>query len=187
GQRVQKRRFARVRVTGERDDGRLRAPSRLALGLAPALEVLEPPPKLPNAASCQSPVGLELRLARAAGPDPAAQALEVLPHPSHPRKVVLELGQLDLELALGALRMLGEDVEDELGAIDDAELQLVLEAALLARIEVVVHQQRFRIDPGQGLFQLDELPLADVRARVRRRTAPNELSDRLDSRGSEQL
>jgi len=44
----------------------------------------------------------------------------VLPQAAHPREVVLELGQLDLELALGARRVLGEDVEDQLRPVDDA-------------------------------------------------------------------
>jgi hypothetical protein len=55
----------------------------------------------------------------------------VLPHASHAWEVVFELGQLDLELPLGADRMLGEDVEDELRAVDDAQLELVLQAPLL--------------------------------------------------------
>ena len=55
-----------------------------------------------DAASCEAAVGLELRLAGAARADAAAEALEVLPHPAHPRQVVLELRELDLELSLGA-------------------------------------------------------------------------------------
>jgi hypothetical protein len=43
----------------------------------------------------------------------------VLPHAPHARKVVLELRELDLQLALGAPRMLREDVEDQLRPVDD--------------------------------------------------------------------
>ncbi len=89
----------------------------------------------------QPAVGLELRLAGAPRADAAAEALEVLPHASHARKVVLELRELDLELALRRSRVLGEDVEDQLRPIDDAQLERVLEAPLLARIEVVVHDE----------------------------------------------
>src|SRR4030095_6085034 len=70
---------------------------------------------------------LELRLTGAPRADActqrsgtAAEALEVLPHAAHAREVVLELRQLDLELALRGPRVLGEDVEDQLGPVDDS-------------------------------------------------------------------
>ena len=66
----------------------------------------------------------------------------MLPHAPHPRQVVLELRELDLELALGAARVLGEDVEDQLRAVDDTRLEEVLEPALLRRVELVVDEQR---------------------------------------------
>ena len=87
------------------------------------------------------------RLARPARPDSgtectraAAEALEVLPHATHARQVVLELGELDLELSLGARRVLGEDVEDQLRPVDDACGQGILERALLRRLELAVDE-----------------------------------------------
>ena len=61
--------------------------------------------------------------------------------PAHAREVVLELRELDLELPLGAPRVLREDVEDQLGAVDDAGLERVLEGALLRRAELVVDEE----------------------------------------------
>ena len=61
--------------------------------------------------------------------------------PAHPRQVVLELRELDLELALGADGVLGEDVEDQLRAVDDARRERVLERALLGRVELVVDDE----------------------------------------------
>ena len=102
--------------------------------------LLQPPAQERDPPSGQAPVGLELRLAGATRADApaddaqaAAEALEMLPHSPHARKVVLELRELDLELALGAAGMLGEDVEDQLGAVDDARRQRILEVALLRR------------------------------------------------------
>jgi hypothetical protein len=46
---------------------------------------------------------------------------------------VLELRQLDLQLAFVRARALREDVEDQAGAVDDATLQQLLEVALLHR------------------------------------------------------
>ena len=94
-----------------------------------------------DASAREAAVGLELRLAGAARADAAAEPLEVLPHPPHPRQVVLELGELDLELALGADGVLGEDVEDQLRAVDHARAERVLEEALLHRVELAVDEQ----------------------------------------------
>ena len=91
-------------------------PARRAL----ALDALQPPLEQGDAAAREAAVGLELRLARAARADAAAEPLEVLPEAAHPRQVVLELRELDLELALGADGVLGEDVEDQLRAVDHA-------------------------------------------------------------------
>src|SRR6185503_9443209 len=119
-ERVQKSGLARVRVPGERDHRGLRASSRLTLRVPAALELLQSAPELADPPASEPPVRLELRLAGAPRPDSASKALEVLPQAAHPREVVLELGQLDLELALGARRVLREDVEDQLRPVDDA-------------------------------------------------------------------
>ena len=126
-------------------------------------------------------VGLELRLARAARADAPAEALEVLPHPAHPRQVVLELCELDLELALGADRVLGEDVEDQLRAVDDACLEGVLEQPLLCRLELVVDDQHVGRRRAERALQLVELAFADVRARVGTGSVLHDLVHRLDS------
>ena len=106
---LRKRRLARVRVAGEGDRRR------------PGLALLAPGPPLGrgphraqhlDAAADQAAVGLELRFARAPRADAAAEPLEVLPHAAQPGQDVVELRELDLELAL-ALARLGEDVEDE--------------------------------------------------------------------------
>src|SRR2546430_11193246 len=84
----------------------------------------------------QPAVRLDLRLARAPGADAAAKALEVRPQAAHAREVVLELSELHLELALGGVRVVGEDVEDDRRAVDHGHADLLLEVALLARHEL---------------------------------------------------
>jgi len=55
----------------------------------------------------------------------------VRPQPAHPREVVLELRELDLELASALCALLGEDVENRRGAVDHRDLlQRLLEVAL---------------------------------------------------------
>ena len=116
-----------------------------------------------DAAARDPAVGLELRLAGAARADAAAEALEVLPHAAHPRQVVLELRELDLELSLGADRVLGEDVEDQLGSVDDARLRAAFSSSRCCDgRELVVDEQHLGARVAVRLLQLVELPLADV-------------------------
>src|SRR5439155_533536 len=139
-----------------------------------------------DSAPGDAPVALQLRLARAAGADAraegahaAAEAFEVLPHAPHARQVVLELRQLDLQLPFGAPGVLGEDVEDQLRAVDDACLERVLERPLLGRLELVVDEQHLRARLAVGLLQLLELALAHVGSPLRVWAVLDELADPL--------
>ena len=122
-QRVEQRGLAGVRVAGERHGRQMRT---LALGAhhrARALDLLQPAAQRRDAVARQAAVGLDLRLTRTAGADaadaaPRAKALEVRPQPAHAGHVVLELRELDLQLALGRVRVAGEDVEDHRGAVE---------------------------------------------------------------------
>jgi hypothetical protein len=141
GERVEKRRLADVRVARERDRRRGCPPPLLPPRRALRAQALEAPLDDRDLVPCEPAVGLELALPRPPRPDAPAEALQVLPHAAHAREVVLELGELDLELALRAPRVLGEDVEDELCTVDDAGLQRVLERALLRRRQFLVGDQ----------------------------------------------
>jgi succinyl-diaminopimelate desuccinylase len=173
GECVEERRLAGVRVAGERHRRRLRPPPFLAPDVALPAELAQPFAKERDASPREAPVRFELRLAGAAGADSgaetagaAAEPLEVLPHAPHTREVVFELRKLDLELSLGADGMLGEDVEDQLGSIDDPRLEGVLERPLLGGAQLGVDEQHLRACVAVLLFQLFDLSLAHVRARV---------------------
>ena len=186
---VQERRLAGVRVSGERDERRRGLAALLALGRAPQPQLLQPFLEDGDPCAGKATVGFELRLTRAAasGARATAQALEVRPHAAHARKVVVELRELDLELSLGGHGVLGEDVEDQLRAIDDAHVERVLEPPLLARVEVVVDDHRLGLLLLHGRLQLGELALADVGARVGGGALLDDLAHRLDARGAHQL
>ena len=135
----------------------------------------------------QTAVGLDLGLARAPGADPAvdtsrAEALEVRPQPPHPREVVLELRELDLELALGGVSMRGEDVEDDRRPVDHRDAERGLEVALLAGRELVVAGDEVGVYARQVGLQLLELARAEVGVRVRALTALDQLADAGDPR-----
>jgi hypothetical protein len=188
GERVEERRLAGVRVAGERDRRRVGAKPLASARLALPAEALEAPSQDGDSSARESAVRLKLGLAGASRPDAAvhsarAEALEVLPHAAHAREVVLELRQLDLELSLGAVRVLREDVEDQLGAVDDPRLQLVLELSLLGRAQLVVDEQRLRAHGLVRLLELDELALADEGPGVRPRSMLDQRSHRLHTGG----
>ena len=186
-ERVQGGGLPDVRVSGQCDGRRVvrtrslrlveRCPSRAA---EPLLEERDP-------RAGEASVGLELTLTWASSPDAAPEALEVLPQAPHARQVVLELRQLDLELALRAACVLREDVEDQLRAVDDTRLQLVFQGPLLCRAQLVVDEQRFGVGVGERLRQLRQLPLPDERARIRVRAILDDLADRLDARRPREL
>ncbi len=138
-------------------------------------DVAQAPAEQRDPAVCEPPVGLELRLTGAARADaaadlcgaaPAREPLEVLPHASHPREVVFELREFDLELPLGRDGVLREDVEDQLRAVDHSRRERILERPLLRRLELLVDDQHLGARLPVGGLQLLELPLADVGPRV---------------------
>ena len=131
-----------------------------------ALDVREGLVNLPDAPPDHAPVRLELRLAGSPGPDAAPESLEVGPLPHQARQEVRELRQLHLELALARPRPLGEDVEDQGGAVDDAKLQRAGEVPLLhGRQRIVRDQETGPEGPGQ-VPHLLHLALPEVEARV---------------------
>ena len=118
-------------------------------------------------------VELDLRLTGAARADALAAggpatglARHRLTPAAQARQEVLQLGQLDLGLALPALRVLGEDVEDQGGAVDDLDLDDVLEGAALARGELAVADDGVGALGDDDVAQLDGLALAEVGGRV---------------------
>src|SRR3954453_13563554 len=87
-----------------------------ALDRAGGADVVEPALECGDAVAGQAAVRLDLGLAGPPGADaadaaPGAEAPQGGPHASHAGHVVLELGELDLELALRRVGVPGEDVE----------------------------------------------------------------------------
>ena len=91
-------------------------------------------------------------------------------------------------LPSAVIGVLGEDVEDQLGAIDDAGLERVLERALLHRRDLVVDDQNVgaasRLNSG---LELRQLALADEEAWIGLGAVLDELGDDLDAGGPRQL
>ena len=184
GKRSQQRRLPGVRIARERD---LRQMRTLALGAhhrATGAHAHEPPLERRDPIASQPAVGLDLRLPRPPGSDAAAESFQMRPEAAHPREVVLELGQLDLQLALGTVRVRGKDVEDDRGAVDHRHAERVLEIAFLARRKLVVTGHQVCVDSPDLRLHLLELSRTHVGVGVRPVTPLDGAADRRHARGA---
>ena len=84
------------------------------------------------------------------------------PQPRQSGKLVLELGELDLEASFVGLGVEREDVQDEPAAVDDLDPQQLLERALLCRRQLVVGDEHVKTGFTPRRRQLLGLALADV-------------------------
>src|SRR4029079_8419869 len=168
GQPVQQAGLAGVGVAGDGDAGDVVAAALLALGVAGALHVGELAAELGDLGVDPAAVGLDLGLTGATATDAltaggAATGLagQVAAPATEPLLHVGELGELDLRLALTALRVLGEDVEDQRGAVDGLDLELVLEVAQLAGCELTVEDHRVGSGRAHDLGEALDLAATD--------------------------
>ncbi len=136
GQRIEQRRLAGIGVADQRHPRQFAAHPRAAhLGVLD-FHFLQPLLQHVHALLQQPAVGFQLGFAGAAQADrTTALALQVGPAAHQARGHVLELRQLDLQLAFGAARALRKDVQDQAGAVDHAALQRTLQVALLDRAQ----------------------------------------------------
>src|SRR3546814_6353790 len=129
---------------GVADDGDALHPAttlRLALGRAVLVDLAELGLELVDPSLDAASIDLELGLAGAAGTDAgttgghsAALLRERRALAADAREPVLEQRQLDLGLALHAVGVLGEDVEDHRRAVDGGAPEQLTEVALLGQI-----------------------------------------------------
>ena len=90
-------------------------------------------------------IRFELGFAWASGADAAAELRHSFALAGEARKHVLELGKLDLELALACAGVTGKYVEDELRAVKDTARQRCLKVAQLGGCKVVVKENQIGI------------------------------------------
>jgi hypothetical protein len=131
GQGVEQRRLAGVRVADERD-GRHG-------GLVTALAQLRPAPadrvdflrEDADAVADAPAIGFQFGLAGTERADPAARPRQRVARADEPRHEVLELRELDLQLAFAGARAPREDIENELRAVDHPPIERRFEVAQL--------------------------------------------------------
>ena len=108
--------------------------------------VLEVVFELVDATLDATAVDFELRFARTARADATGLLREPGARTAQPRQAVAQLRQFDLRLALLAVRVLGEDVEDHRGAIERGAAEQLLEIELLRRSELVVEDDGVAVE-----------------------------------------
>jgi hypothetical protein len=79
---------------------------------------------------------------------------------------VAQLGEFHLQLALVGAGTLGEDVQDQAGAVQHAALQHPLQIAFLAGGELVIEDHQIGALLGDPIADLFGLALADEQARI---------------------
>ncbi len=129
------------------------------------------------------PVDLELGLAGSPRPDATCLLAERDPAAAQPGEPVAKERELDLRLALGAARVLREDVEDHRGAVDRGAAEQLLEVPLLGGGERAVEHHGVGVDGEAQLVQLGHLALAEERRGVRRVLALHEPGGDVSARG----
>ncbi len=163
---VQQGGLARVGIAHDGHHRDLVFDAPLPLGGPDPAHVLQLPLQLGYFPAEHPAVGLQLGLPRAAGPDGALLPLQVLPHPQQAGQQVLVLGQLHLEAALPGPGPLGEDVQNQGGAVQHPHLQRLGQVALLRGGEGVVKDDHIRPQGLDQLLHLGHLALPDEGAGV---------------------
>ena len=100
------------------------------------------------------------------------------PHALESWGEVLHLCEVDLEPRLTRTGVDREDVDDEFGAVDDAEVERRFEVAYLRRSEIVVSDDHVGVVVFTALLELLDLSTTEVGARVRALAAlPHTVND----------
>jgi hypothetical protein len=141
---------------------------------------------MPYPAENLPPVSFQLSLAGSAGANATAKLRHFYATPSKPGKHVFELRQLNLQLALTRSRVSGEDVENELSAIDHTGVEHAFDIALLRWREVVIEQNYAGGNRSGRARNFLQLALPDQRGRFGAVPALRKFADDLGTRARSQ-
>ncbi len=113
-------------------------------------------------------VDFQLRFTRTPHADAAALPRQVRPHAGQPRQQILQLRQLDLQLAVLRLRALRKNIENQLRPIQNLPLENLLQIAALRGTQLIVENHRADVLLLAKLRQFARLARPDVIGRRRR-------------------
>ena len=144
------------------------------------LQTGNPPPDVP-------PVRFQLGFAGASGTDAAAQPGQGRTLSPQPWQQIAQLSKLHLQLALLAAGTLGENVQNQGGAVDHPDLAGFFQVADLGGSQLPVEDQQIHILLLAGLGRLLHHAGANTGGGVRGRPFLGQGEDRLRARGAGQL
>ena len=166
-QPVEQRRLAGVGIADERDRRHVDLVAALAqLRSAPAHDFDLVLQRLHADADAPA-IRFELGFAGAPRADAAAKTRQRLARSDQPRQQVLQLRELDLQLAFARAGAPREDVENQLRAIDDLAIETLVQLAQLRRRQLVVEDDEVGVGFGRGVRQHVDLAAAEERRRIR--------------------
>ncbi len=132
-------------------------------------------------------IGFELGFTRPAGADTAAKLAHGLALAGQARQLVLELRKLNLQLAFARAGVAGEDVQNELGAIDHAAFQPRFEVAHLRGRQVVIEEHQVGAARGDHAVDLVDFACTHECGGVRAGAALDQGGGDFGSGGTRQL
>ena len=188
GQAIEQRALARIGVADDGDHRQAGPFARRALAGAMTADSFYLALQGGDARPNQPSVDFDLSLTcTAADADAADLALEVGPGAGQPGQQILEPREMDLDAALVRSRTLGEDVQDEQGAIDHTHAQDLFHRFLGAGWQLIVADDQVgRMLDGQ-LARLIQLAAPEIGARVRMIQALRHSADDVRASGARQL
>ena len=173
GQRVEQARFPGVGVADDRNRRHVAVQAPTALGVADLFHLLDLTTQLRHPLADPAAVGLDLGLAGSAGAHSPAAATGTTALTRHrlapaaqPWQHVLHLSQFHLSLALATGGVLGEDVQDQCGAVDNLDPHNLLQGIQLRRTEFAITDHGVGSGRSHDLAQFDGLAGSDVSGRV---------------------
>ena len=187
GERVEQCRLAGIRVTHDGRQWPLTALAALALCLAHAFDLLQIAPQFGDSFLNAAAIHFELALAIASHSDAAFLPRKVRPQSREARQDMLQLRHLDLHFAFPRASSLGEDIEDERGAIEYLAIEHTLEIARLGWRKFVIENNGVDVALFTCFCKFACLAFADVCCGMGAVEALGAFSDDLRAGGSSEF
>ena len=183
-QGIEQRGFARVGIAHQRNGEGIATVALTTLGAALLFDFLKPLFGALDGVVDHAAVQLYLGLPWAAThTNTAALALQVRPTAHQARTEVLQLGQLDLQLAFVAACTLGKDFQNQQGAVVHRHAHVTLKIALLRGAERLVKQNLGGTMHEGQLFDFVSFTAADKQCGIWGFAFTGDARHRLQARG----
>ena len=194
-QAVEQRGLAGIGIPNQRHDGNVRFSALLPVAIAVLTDFIEFLFKPDNFFLDFPPIHFQLGFAgptqtdsaHAAGPARGAACLpcEVRPGSGQPGQAVAVLRQFHLQHPFACVGVVREDIQNQSGAVDNAlaASQFLFEFALVARRELVIKENDFRVQLFSQEFDLFKFASAYIGAGIRHRQSLRDLPHNLQTRG----